>query len=180
MTSAKAATVATFNEWAKKRDWPALCDADLVFESPALIDLLAIWRMQAGREAIPQRDRLSARVLKAHLAQIAIFERASAEPLRYRVRLMGTKLAQMLGDMQGKCLEDVTAPETAERWHAVLELVLAEKRPLRFFNRVAYIGREHLQAESFGAPLAESGGAIPMVLVGAVFKTNFSAGAEVA
>ncbi|MDE1937818.1 MAG: PAS domain-containing protein [Alphaproteobacteria bacterium] len=180
MTVAPVATIAAFNEWAKARDWPAVCDGDLAFASPALTDLLTIWREHAGREAMPQRGQLSARVLKAHLTQIAIFERTSVDPPRYRARLMGTKLTQILGDMQGKFLEDTAAPETVARWHAVLDLVLSVKRPLRFFNPIAYIGREHLQAESFGAPLAESGGAPTMVLVGIVFKTNFAAGAEVA
>ncbi|MBU6297080.1 MAG: PAS domain-containing protein [Alphaproteobacteria bacterium] len=176
----QSATAAAFNAWAEEKGWPAFCDDGLVFESPFLAELLEIWRKQAGERPIPRRREMTARALKTHLTQIAIFERVSEEPSRYRTRLMGTKLAQILGDMQGKFLDDAAPPETVERWHTVLDLVLSEKRPLRFFNPVAYKQREYLQAESIGAPLTESDGPPTMVLVCAVFKANFSSAEEVA
>ena len=172
MTIALPARAAAFNDWAKAHGWPSLCGPDLAFESEALTDLLAIWRKQAGTEAIPQRSRMSARALKHHLGQLAILERVADGPTRYRVRLMGTRITQMVGEMQGKFLEDVLPAELLPRWYCALDLTLAEGRPLRFVTRVDFGKLEFMQAELLLVPLLEGGDMPSLVLGGVAFMAN--------
>jgi len=174
MTIALAARAAAFDDWAKAQDWPALCDPDLAFESEALIDLLAIWRKQAGNDLIPQRSKLSARVLKPHLGRVAIVERVADTPTRYRVRLMGTRLAQLFGEMQGKIMEEIIPADLLPRWQCELNLTLAEGRPLRFISRVDFRKLDFLQAELLLAPLLEGSDMPSLVLAGVALKANMA------
>ena len=166
-----------FNEWAKARDWPAFCDPELDFESPALIDLLAIWREQAGCDAMPHRNKMTARVLKSHLRHISIIERVAEDAPRYRVRLLGTRLAQVLGEMLGKYLEDAITPEVVPHWQARLDLTLAEGCPMRFVSRVDMKKLHFLRSETFWAPLANDREPCSIVLMAAIltFSTTMTA-----
>jgi hypothetical protein len=157
-----------FNDWAKARDWPAQCDPELDFESPALIDLLAIWREQAGAAAMPHRGQMTARVLKSHLGHISIIERVTKDSPHYRVRLLGTQLAHVLGEMQGKYLEEAIAPQVVPHWQARLDLTLAEGRPMRFISRVDMKNLYFLRSETFWAPLANDCEPPSLVLMAAI------------
>jgi hypothetical protein len=176
MMDAPNSPAIAFNEWAKARDWPAYCDPELDFESPALIDLLAIWREQADSDAMPHRNKMTARVLKSHLGHISIIERVTEDTPRYRVRLLGSKLAQILGEMQGKYLEDAIAPEVVPHWQARLDLTLAEGRPMRFVSRVDIRKLHFLRSETFWAPLANDREPPSIVLMAAIltFSTSMS------
>ena len=164
------AAVTGFNQWAEKRDWEARCDPDLAFESPLLRNLLAVWRDQAKGRVAPLREEMTARLLKPFLPSIAVIERLGPE--RYRVRLMGTRLTQVLGHLQGKILEEEVSPENAARWHALFQLSLTERRPLRYAAPVAYSGAEYLRAEALHLPLSADGGEPTMLLIAAVFAPN--------
>jgi len=161
-----------FNDWAEAHDWPARCDPDLNFDAPALTDLLGIWREQAGQSGMPQRSQLTARVLKSHLRHISIIERIGDVFPRYRVRLLGTQLAQMLGEMQGRYLDEVMPPEVAAHWQARLDLALAERSPVRFVSRVDMKKLYFLRSESFWAPLADEREPPSIVLMAAILTFN--------
>ena len=170
----------SFNDWAQDQGWPARCDPDLDFESPALRDILAIWYEQAGANAFPHRNKMTARVLKAHLGNICILERVIAEQPLWRVRLLGTRLAQILGEMQGKYLHEVIATDVIPHWHARLNVTLAEGRPVRFVSRVDMKHLYFLRSESFWAPLGTESGQPDIVLMSAILTFNSSMSAELA
>lgn len=167
-----------FNKWAEARDWPARCDPDLSFESPALTDLLNIWRELAGADEVPPRQRMTARVLKAHLRYIAIIERLQGAPLRHRVRLMGTRLSQILGEMQGRYLEEALDQEVFLHWQARLDLALAERRPVRFVSRVDLKQLYFFRSESFWAPLTCHHAEPSCVLMAAILTFNTPAASD--
>lgn len=171
MTIAVVARVDAYNNWARAQNWPSLCDPSLAFEADILADLLAVWRREAG-STIPRRSAMSARTLKPHLGNVAILERTAKSPARYQMRLMGTRLAHIIGDLQGRYLDEVVPPDLLVRWHAALDLTLAEGRPLRFTNRVDFRGLNFLQAELLLAPLLGTGDLPSMVLGAAVFKSH--------
>lgn len=164
--------IEAFNEWAVEREWPAHCDPSLEFDASALGDLLAIWRDKAGSGVMPHRNALTARVLKPHLGNIAILERMSEEAPRYRVRLLGSRLALAIGEMQGKFLDDVLESDVVPHWEARADLALAEQCPLRFVSRVDVRRLYHLRSESLWAPLASDDGAGRLVLMAAILTCN--------
>jgi hypothetical protein len=166
-----SATLA-FNNWAREANWPAVCDPGLNFSASALRHLLTIWREQAGDAPMPHRSRLTARLMKPYLGDISIIERVSADPVRYRVRLMGTRLTGVLGEMQGRYLDETLAPAVLPHWQRRLGLTLAENRPMRFVSRVDLKGKTYLVSENLWAPLAGDDASCPLVLMAAILKYN--------
>ncbi|MDE2183542.1 MAG: PAS domain-containing protein [Alphaproteobacteria bacterium] len=164
-----SARVTAFNAWAKHHRWSARCDPDLRLKDEGLKGLLAVWREQARAHPVPRRSQFTARLLKPWLASIALIERVSMVPPGYHLRLVGTRVTLVLGLPNGRILEDVVKPETAERWHAVLDVTLEEQCPLRFVAATAYRGLEHLRAEALHLPLSAEGGPATMVLIGMFF-----------
>jgi len=113
---------------------------------------------------------------QAPLRNISILERVADD--RCLVRLLGTRLAQVLGEMQGKFLNEVIAPQVVPHWHARLDVTLAEGRPMRFVSRVDMKKLYFLRSETFWAPLANDSGPPNIVLMAANLTFNSSIGAE--
>lgn len=158
-----------FNDWAKARTWESECDPALAFESPLLREALSAWRHLSGEGPIPTRRSLTPRALKPLIGQITIFERLGQEPSCYRIRLMGTRITEVLGEMQGKTLDEALPPDAATRWRTALDSALSERCPLRFISRVAFNNLDFLQAEVFLAPLLDDAGALTMAFAATVF-----------
>jgi hypothetical protein len=157
---------ADFNAAATREGWHSICDPTLQFAHPELVKLLELWRVHAGEGAIPLRRVMSARMLKSVLRDVAIYERvAPAEGVRrYRVRLMGSGFAQIVGDLTGKIIDEAVAPEFATRWHAALDATLGAHAPLRFVGREETSGMIFLTGEFFSAPLMADDGEVSLVL----------------
>lgn len=167
-------TPQAFDEWAKAHNWPARCDPSLDFESAALKDLLAIWRALGGDTGIPHRNKFSAKILKPYLGNISIMERTCDAVARYRVRLLGTRLSHILGEMQGKYLDEVLNPEVAAHWKARLDVTLGENRPMRFVSRVDARELYFLRSETLWAPLSGDDETTHLVLMVATLTYNSS------
>jgi len=165
MESAKGAAAA-FNMQAHRNGWNSLCDATLGFLQRELSQLLETWRSEAGEAGIPTRSAMSPRVLKSFLRDVALYERVEAADgkRRYRVRLMGTSFAQILGDYTGKFVDEVVPPEFVTLWHASLDTTLAAGAPLRFLGREDTNRMTFLTGEFFSAPLLADDGQMNMVL----------------
>ena len=131
-----SAGAADYNEKAKTNNWAALCDASLAFNHPDLRRLLGLWRKQA-KGGIPLRTDMTPRVLKSHLQDIAICRRIAGDrsERRWRVCQQGVWFAQILGDFNGKFLDEVLPPHLQPRWQVALDATLADRAPLRFLGR---------------------------------------------
>ena len=161
-----------YNAYAKERSWPSYCDRSLAFDSPELVDMLAIWRRAAGARAMPARSELTARLIKPHMPHIAIYEQiesCNAKP-RYRVRLMGTIFAQVYGDLTGKIIDEAVPEAMVPRFHHGIHEVLSTQQPLRFVSRVDMNNRVYFVAEYLMVPLAGDEGTPTMVLSRAHFS----------
>lgn len=97
---------------------------------------------------------MTPRDLKEVLRHLLVLERVSQNPSSYRFRLVGTGLTGMAGDITGKMVEDVVAPEHLSRWTECCDLILDGGQPMRFLGRVHLEGREYLDAENLYVPLA--------------------------
>ena len=162
---------ADFNHAAGEGGWHSLCDATLRFNHPDLTSLLTLWRSAAGENAIPPRRAMSPRLLKSVLRDVAIYERiGEGRGRRYRVRLMGTAFAQIMGDLTGKFIDEAVPAEFVVRWHASLDATLGAGAPLRFLGREDTKGMTFLTGEFFSAPLVADDGQANLVLAAARYS----------
>ncbi|HEY4116051.1 MAG TPA: PAS domain-containing protein [Rhizomicrobium sp.] len=159
-----------FNDAAKAAGWAALCDANLAFGDPRFDPLVTIWHEAAAQGRLPRRPELGPRTLKLLLKNIAIYERAVAGgTVRYRVRLMGTAFADVMGDLSGKFLDEAVPPQHLPRWHAALDAAIAAGAPLRFMSRSDTTAKSYLVAEYFEAPLVAEDGSVSLILAAGYF-----------
>jgi hypothetical protein len=156
---------AEYNRASKAGDWHSLCDVTLRFLHPDLIRLHDLWKSEAPDGSIPLRRTMSPRLLKSFLRDIALYERIGEGPSRrYRVRLMGTSFAQILGDLTGKLLDEALPPDILPRWYGALDATLGTRAPLRFLGREDTNQMTFLTGEFLAAPLAADDGQVNLVL----------------
>ncbi|HTQ13051.1 MAG TPA: PAS domain-containing protein [Rhizomicrobium sp.] len=158
------AAIDAFNACSAAEGWEQVCDPALAFTHPDYHALVALWRALAGGRALPVRADMTARVLKDYLPNIAIKERIAREPSRYRWRLMGTRVAQVIGERTGKLAEEDASPRLIARANANCDLTLLAGEPLRFLGRVLARGKDYLASEALYLPLAGDDGAARFVL----------------
>ncbi len=165
-----------FENWATSPRSVVEMDPTLAFESQLLKDALAAWLAQAG-DGVPPRSAFTPRTVKDFLGHLVILERL--EPSRYLVRLMGTRVTAVIGEMQGELVNDAVPPDVAERWTLALNQVLATRRPCRFVNRVGFSNLDFLQAEILLAPLRDKRGETTMVFAVVAFRSGVAAGPKI-
>jgi len=162
---------AEYNRTSAAGNWHSLCDQSLRFVHPELTRLLDLWRSEAHDGAIPPRRVMSPRLLKPFLRDVALYERLSGgAERRYRVRLMGTAFAQILGDLTGKFIDEAIPADYVKRWHGALDATLGVRAPLRFLSREDTKGMTFLTGEFFAAPLLADDGQMNLVLAAARFS----------
>ncbi len=172
--SSCVAVASAFNGRAVREGWPSVCDASLSFVRPEFRHLLSIWRAAAASGEIPLRRDITHRDLRALLPRIAIYERLGDTRPRYRVRLMGTQFASVMGDLTGRFLDEVVPAAFLSRWVAALDASLDAAAPLRFLTRSDTPGKGYLVAEYFEAPLRSDSGEASMVLAAVHFSADKS------
>ena len=158
-----------YNTISLAQGWPGLCDPTLAFRRPELAAMGALWRKMAGDAPAPRRGDMSLRALKDHLANVVIYERLDEDTRCYRVRLMGTQFAQVMGDLTGKLIDEAIPPEFLPRWHAALDAVLDGGVPLRFVSRSDTANKSFLVGEFFEAPLLADNGTMNLVIAAGIF-----------
>jgi hypothetical protein len=153
-----------YNKKAKTNDWAALCDASVTFSHPDLRRLLGLWRKQA-KGGIPLRRDMTRRVLRGFLQDIAICERVlEGGERRWCVCQQGAWFAQILGDFNGRFLDEVLEPELLPRWQVALDATLADRVPLRFLGRTDTNAMSFLNGEYLVAPLLADDGSASFIL----------------
>ncbi len=133
--------------------------------------MLALWREQMKDGAAPCRHCMTPQLLKSHLPHVAIYERVQAEhgQRRYRVRLMGTKFSQVMGDFTGKFVDEAVPQEYLARWYAALDASLDAGVPLRFLSRTDTSSKPFLYGEYLQAPLLSGDGAMNMLFAASIY-----------
>jgi hypothetical protein len=158
MMAAMNAPVDSFNTRSEREGWEQLCDPALAFARDDFFAVLSLWKSQAGARALPKRSDMSARVLKPFLPNIGLKERVETNPPRYRWRIVGTRVAQVIGERTGKFTDEGAPPKVSARWNASCDLILASGTPLRFVGRVLAEGKDFMASELLFMPLAGEDG----------------------
>jgi len=157
---------------AKREGWPFHCDAALEFERAELNALRDLWRSLAAEKAVPSRADFDARTLKPYLKNILIIERVVTGPQRwrYRTRLSGTAVTDVLGDFTGKFIEEQVPLELVPRWTAIYDAILDSGQPLRLVADFELPQLAYLRGEGLIAPLTDRDGKPTLILSCAYFK----------
>jgi hypothetical protein len=119
---------------------------------------LSLWKDKAGARAMPAKSEISPRDLKNFLGDIVLCQRVASNPSNYVWRLIGTKVAAVVGHVTGKTFEESAPSGFAARWIECCDLILDGGQPLRFLGRVHIKDREYLDAENFFVPLSNDDG----------------------
>lgn len=160
--------VTKFENWANSPR-ATTQDVSLTFEASLLKEACETWTVIAAG-SIPQRSAFSARLVKNYVGNLLIFERLDADD--YLIRLMGTRVSNVLGEMQGTTLRQSLPSDAAEHWKFVLNAVLESHKPLRIVSLVDINDLQFLEAEIFLAPLRNDQGQETMVFAVAVFHSG--------
>jgi len=158
------AAIAAFNAQAEAQGWDQFCDASLSYGHGDFAAVLALWKTHARGRTLPARADMSARALKTYLPHIALKERVQENPSRYRWRLTGTRVAQIIGERTGKFTDEDAPPQLVARWNASCDLVLSACTPLRFVGRVLANNKDYLSSDLLFMPLADAQGAPRFVM----------------
>ncbi len=148
-----------FNAHARAGRWPTRIDTALLFQSPDLCAMLALWNSVAPNGRLPSRSAFTARLLKPHLKDLCVLgiEGDAGCSRRYRHRYVGTSVTAVFGELTGLCFDDFLPPELLPRTIACIDAMVAERRPLRTLTRFRHPKADFLAAEVFGAPLSDDG-----------------------
>ena len=107
---------------------------------------------------MPARSDMTARDLKDYLRHIVVMQREDQNPSRYRWRLIGTSMTEVVGHNTGKIFDDTIPPPHLSRWIEVCDMVMESQQPWRFLGHVHIRGREYLKAENLYMPLSNEEG----------------------
>jgi hypothetical protein len=157
-----------YNARARTEGWPSVCDAALDFHRVEFRVLIATWRSFATQR-LPSRKDFTPRSLKSLLRNVVIYERVTNGSVRYRVRLMGTAFAEVMGDLSGKFLDEAIPAQHLPRWHAALDAGIEAGAPLRFVSSMDTIDKPFLVGEYFEAPVLTDDGSPDMILAAGMF-----------
>jgi hypothetical protein len=163
-----------YNARAQAEGWQSLCDAALGFHRLEFRVLTATWRSFATRQ-LPSRKDFTPRSLKSLLRNVVIYERVANGTVRYRVRLMGTAFADVMGDLSGKYLDEALPDAHVTRWQAALDAAIEAGAPLRFVSRADTVDKPFLVGEYFEAPILTDDGSPDMILAAGMFAPRHGA-----
>lgn len=130
-------------------------------------EMFAYWasRREGGR--LPGRAHIHPGHIKRHLPTVSLIDVKRGEDgvRRYRLRLAGTGLYGVYGgEITGKGLEDVYAPDAADYWTNELDKVVDGRRPAVGMHSLSWRGAQHLSILWLRMPLATDGREVDMIL----------------
>ncbi|MDZ4867310.1 MAG: hypothetical protein SGI91_08330 [Alphaproteobacteria bacterium] len=143
----------------------------LDFVTPQLQRGAAAWFAKRGVRTMPARSDLTIRDLKMLLPNLSIIEIVPSDPVRYRVRLMGSVLDEMVAPMTGRFIDEAVPAHFAQKWSSQWLPAIDERKPMRAVGRVEFAGRRWYVAESLYAPLAFDGETPDMLMVAAYYHS---------
>lgn len=145
-------------------DWLQV-DPSLGFGRPELKPLLSLWRSRCRDGRLPARADFDPCDLREHMGWIVLTDVEQA-PLRFRFRLVGSRVAEMAGrDVTGCYLDEVYPPDIYRVVVAGYHEAIKRRQPVRVHGRFCQVDRCFLALESLELPLASDGDTVDMLMV---------------
>ena len=139
-------------------EWTAGSSTNPTFVTPQLQRILALWGERRGMHSMPARSSFTLRDLACALPQLSIVDVvADGGATRFKVRLMGRELDQVLAPMTGRFVDEAVPPPHSDRWSTFLTEALQHRAPTRALSRAEYGDRRLYLVEALIAPLADDG-----------------------
>jgi len=139
-------------------------DPTLRFDSGLLREALALWQDKSANRAFPARADFSIEDLFPFMGHIALID-VERDPWRYRFRLVGTEIAQILGrDSTGSYLDDIYGAAAFENATRSIVHILEHRQPVRGFGDLSHAEKGYINIEVLDAPLSADGQNIDMIL----------------
>lgn len=159
-------SVTGLNELARRQNWFVEGDAECRFIFAELKELNAIWHSKSGICGIPMRRDMTLRLLHPFSRMLVIHERVDGSDgtRRYRVRLIGSHAAQVIGEVSGKFYDEFLPENYVAMWNAMSDAVFAQGAPIRMLIRADELDKSFLFGEFFGAPLKSDDGTVNLIL----------------
>ncbi len=147
-------------------------DPALSFQNSLFHRLLEYWHGKRGARLMPSRADIDPLEMPEHLGWIMLTEVVrSSEAIRYRYRLIGSKITHLIGrDSTGKYWDELYAPELYDATTSALRWVVAHRRPLRILGTLKHLHRDWTEMESVDLPLSTDGETVNMILSRPTFR----------
>lgn len=130
-----------------------------------LQDLLAIWQTARQGRSMPSRQDLTPQLLRQHLGWLHMLD-VIDEPLNFRFRLYGSRIADVLGhDATGKLLSEAFHGDFFDAVLPAFQDLVHDKRPLMLKSTGGGANKEFLPVTSLMLPLSDDDDRVDVVLV---------------
>jgi hypothetical protein len=127
-------------------------------------EMLSYWRSRRDSGRLPRRAQIDPCDFKRHLPTVSLIN-VGETPGDYRLRLAGTGLYSVYGgEITGKRIADVYAPESAAYWREELDKIVATRQPGVGVHSLAWRGAPHLSIVWLRMPLVNDGDRVNMIL----------------
>jgi hypothetical protein len=143
-------------------------------QRPRLQRLLRYWHDRRRNRPMPSRTDIDPLDMPWILGNLSLLEvhRPDGGGLRYRYRLMGSRVAQRLHyDLTGKWLEEMIEPGYRERLYERYATIVAERQPMIERPNLVVDGRIH-DYEILRLPLSSDGETVDMLVLAVEFKDS--------
>ena len=138
--------------------------------SSFLKELLALWLERRGDRLMPARADFDAAELMRFAGRIALID-VEYDPKRYRFRLIGSRITEILGrDSTGRYIDDLYEPAFYPTAIGSYEVIQRDRAPVTALGDMKRIGKEHIRFESLDLPLSSDGTVIDMIMKGTFFS----------
>ncbi len=145
-------------------------DPSLRFERRELGEFVDLWHAKRDGRPMPARVDFSPLDLKPLLGSVTLVDVEPA-PLRFRYRLVGTTITQIVKrDATGRYFDDIYAGRLLETAIAVYAWVVRERAPLRIFSRTGHVRNDIYTYDGVLLPLSADGERVNMVLGALLFS----------
>lgn len=143
--------------------WRSL-DTALAIDSPHLAALNELWHDKAAGRGLPSRSDFGTAELMRFGGRIALIDIEPA-PLRFRSRLVGTLLTEMLGrDSTGTYLDQLYDADKYQTAIGGYLHCMEHRRPVRATGKLVHANRDHIRFEAIDFPLAADGGTVDTIM----------------
>jgi len=138
----------------------------LVGPNPQIVRVLEIWQSAASANPFPAAGSLGPNELKSVLPDVHIYT-VAADPPRYRVRLIGTRMTEHIGrNLSGKSVDDIPLDTLRHVISGLLGAVETGRTWLHLMapRAIALPNGDHKALESIWLPCAKDGTTIDRVI----------------